>query len=357
MATERQAPDALLAQTNLTGAVTVIDEDPDSSGTDFLTASGNNVNTDARVSFATPTGAPTTGAGLQEFKIQVREFDTGQTGTPKARIELWENGSLVRAGSDVNVTTQDQVIALTWDATEIATADGSLVECKFVGTKSGGSPTARNTVELGAVEWNVTFSAGTSVDATSVAVSLLGQAATTKVDTSLTTGTPVAVSLSSQVATLKTDTSFTTNTPSISLTTQPSTVKINPQINASSVALIYATQPATVVAISSTVVNAVSSSLALVTQAASVKVDAAVAAAVSALSTITQNAVVKTDVSISAGTVAISVGPLSAVIKVDTSISTGTAAMVYLAKQATVTLDASVANASSWHSVKLVETR
>ena len=164
MAAETKVPDAILAATEQSGAFTVIDEDPDSSGTDFLTSSGNNVNTDCRVSFPTPTGNPTVGTGLQEFRIQVREHDTGQTGTPDGRIELWENGSLVRAGSDVPITTQDQVIAFTWNANELGTADGSLVECKFVGTKSGGSPGARNTTELGAVEWNVEYTSASPVN-------------------------------------------------------------------------------------------------------------------------------------------------------------------------------------------------
>ncbi len=163
MAFERRAPDAILSATEQTGAVTVIDEDPDDSGTDFLTASENNVDTDCRVSFASPTGNPTAGNDLQEFKIQVREFDTGQTGTPEGRIELWEDGSLVRAGTNVNITTQDQVISFLWNATELGTADGSLVECKFVGTRSGGGPTARNTTELGAVEWNVEYSTGVTL--------------------------------------------------------------------------------------------------------------------------------------------------------------------------------------------------
>lgn len=180
MAAERHAPDAILAATEQSGAVTVIDEDPDSSGTDFLTASGNNVNTDCRVSFPTPTANPTVGADLQEFKIQVREFNTGQTGTPEARIELWESGSLVRAGSNVDVTTQDQVLSFLWNANELATADGSLVEAKFVGTKSGGSPSARNTTELGAIEWNADVTgvaAGGDGDATA-ALAALGLAST-----------------------------------------------------------------------------------------------------------------------------------------------------------------------------------
>ena len=69
MATERKAPDVLLIQTNLSGAVTDIDEDPDSPGSDWLTYVSNNANTVCRVSFPTPTGNPNEGADLQEFKI------------------------------------------------------------------------------------------------------------------------------------------------------------------------------------------------------------------------------------------------------------------------------------------------
>ncbi len=129
-----------------------------------MAATGNNVNTDVRCDFATPVNPPTVGADLQEFKIEVRQFDGGQTGTPQARIELWENGALVRAGSDVNVTSDvSQVISFTWNANEIATSDGSLVEAKFVGTKSGGAPGARNAVDLGAMEWNADTTAAAAV--------------------------------------------------------------------------------------------------------------------------------------------------------------------------------------------------
>ena len=125
-------------------------------------ATGNNTATSARVTFPTPTGNPTIGAGLQEFKALVRPFDAGQTGDPNARLELWENGVLVRAGSDTVLQNAggDILITLTWDANELGTADGSLVECNFVGTKTGGSGSKRNTVDIGAVEWNVDYTAG-----------------------------------------------------------------------------------------------------------------------------------------------------------------------------------------------------
>lgn len=157
MALETKTPTSILASTDLSGAVTDIDEDPDSADGNWMVASGNNVNTDVRVDFDTPTDTLTSGADLQEFKAHVRQFDEGQSGTPQVRMELWENGTLVRAGSDENVTTGGHTFTFTWNATELTDQSGLNVECKVVGTKSGGSPGARNTVDVGAVEWNLDY--------------------------------------------------------------------------------------------------------------------------------------------------------------------------------------------------------
>ena len=158
MGTERQAPEAILSSSNLSGVVGDIDEDPDAPDGNWMLASGNNVNTDVRTSFPTPTGDPKIGTDLQEFRAYVRQFDTGQTGDPDCRLELWDGGTLVRAGSNVSITGAGQVIALLWNANELTgPADGSTVEAKLVGTKSGGAPGARNSVDMGAVEWNVDF--------------------------------------------------------------------------------------------------------------------------------------------------------------------------------------------------------
>jgi len=136
MTNERQSPDgSTFTLVQLSGAYTDVDDDPDSPDGDWLTASGNNVNTSVLASFPTPTGSPTIGADLQEFRVLVRQFDEGQTGTPEARIELWENGGLVRAGPDTPVTPGGIVLSFTWNASELTISDGSLVECKLVGTK------------------------------------------------------------------------------------------------------------------------------------------------------------------------------------------------------------------------------
>jgi len=160
MAAERQSPDVLLLQTNLSGAVADIQDDPDSPDSNWLTYISNNADTVCHVSFPTPTGFPTQGAGLQQFKIWVRKQPG--TGTPTVRIDLYENGVLVAnvmAATDVTSST-GQLFSGTWDASLLGVADGSLVECYIYGTKTGGAPAARATVEIGAVEWNVTYSTG-----------------------------------------------------------------------------------------------------------------------------------------------------------------------------------------------------
>jgi hypothetical protein len=63
-------PDAILTQTGFTGAVGSIDEDPDAADGSWVTSTGPN--TVLRVSFGSPPGDLSTGAGLQEFRILVR---------------------------------------------------------------------------------------------------------------------------------------------------------------------------------------------------------------------------------------------------------------------------------------------
>jgi hypothetical protein len=153
---ERLAPDVILS-TDLSGAVGAIQDDPDSPDGNWLTTTDNNSDHYARVSFASPTGNPQVGADMQEFRALVRKY--GGTGTPTARIELWENGVLIRAGGENNVTGP-AVIAFTWNANELSNPDGSQVECYVYGSKTGGSPTTRASIEIGAVEWNCQWSLG-----------------------------------------------------------------------------------------------------------------------------------------------------------------------------------------------------
>jgi len=163
MAAETQRPDALAAQANQTGVVTSIDEDPDSDGGDWLAWDGNG-NTSCRVTFPTPTGSPTTGAGLQEFRVLLRNDAAGTNGTGWS-LQLFENAvldSTIATGTDPNEA--GEVIAGTWDASSLGTADGSIVECMLLQTSGGtGNPSARKGIEVGAIEWNVTYTVGAAL--------------------------------------------------------------------------------------------------------------------------------------------------------------------------------------------------
>jgi hypothetical protein len=162
MSLERQAPDALIGTSGYQGTPTLADvaDDPDSPDGAWHVAANNNTSVETHCGFPTPSSGLTDGADLQEFRALVRRTGGSGTGTPTARVELWEAGSLVRAGDEVNVISST-LLSFTWNATEVSSpAD---VEIKVIGTKTGGSPQVRASVDVGAVEWNAEISAAASI--------------------------------------------------------------------------------------------------------------------------------------------------------------------------------------------------
>lgn len=127
-------PDAILASTNLTGAVTDIDDDPDSPGVDWITATVPTSGIDLRVSFADLPGGGGTLTGAQNFKLWLRK--TAGAPDPTVDVELWENGVFVATLlNDVAITsTSGQLLTASWNASQVAADnDGSLIECRVVG--------------------------------------------------------------------------------------------------------------------------------------------------------------------------------------------------------------------------------
>jgi hypothetical protein len=158
VASERQSPDAILASTNLTGSVSDIQDDPDSPDSNWLTATSDGSDTMLRVSFPTPTGDPTTGAGLQEFRWWVRNTANAGGSDPTYVIHLYENGSdLGQIASGSVASGTGEIISATWNASSLGTSDGSLVEAYIYGTV-----VKKDSLEIGAVEWNVTYDTGTT---------------------------------------------------------------------------------------------------------------------------------------------------------------------------------------------------
>lgn len=167
------APTALLVQTGLTGAVTAIDEDPDSPGVDWLTTSSNTT-TVCRVSFGTPADSLNDGAGQQNFRVLVRK--TAQSTDPTATVRLFVNGvdtAEVVASTTISSTT-GVVLSGTWTSSGISAAD---VECQVTGTPGSGSPGNRASVEVGAIEWNAELAAAaTNASAASTSQSIAANA-------------------------------------------------------------------------------------------------------------------------------------------------------------------------------------
>jgi len=157
---QRLPLDQVVSSTNLTGAtVANLDDDPDAPDANWATAT-TVADTSLRVGFPTPPDNPTPGPALQEFRVLLRKNASGGN-NPTYDIELWETGGGAPLATLVSGATLSsdtgQVVSARWDASLLGTADGSAVEVRVVGHRSGGSPNSRRTVEVGAIEWNAAF--------------------------------------------------------------------------------------------------------------------------------------------------------------------------------------------------------
>ena len=105
---ERLFAQALIASERRIRARSVadIDDDPASPDGTWAIWDGNG-DSDLIVNFPTPTGNPTTGAGLQAFRVRIRR--DGGTGTNSVAwaMDLYENGLLVTANLTTGTTTSN----------------------------------------------------------------------------------------------------------------------------------------------------------------------------------------------------------------------------------------------------------
>jgi hypothetical protein len=105
-------------------------------------------NTVVRTSFGTPTNTLENGTGLQKFRARV---DRVGSGSPTARIELYESGSSKSVASSDVAITSSTVIELAWNAFALTTPSGANVEARVVGTGVEGGAVA-----IYSIEWNAT---------------------------------------------------------------------------------------------------------------------------------------------------------------------------------------------------------
>jgi len=162
---ETLAPTALEADVNYTGlTIAVIDDDP-SLGTSFANWDGNG-NPEARVSFPSPSGNLTVGAGLQSFGIGGRKGDSTGGNGPVYDVELWEAGIFVAtltSGATWSDSTSNATISASWNASLLSDISGADVEVRLVQTSGAtGSPGNRRAIEISGIDWDVDYSEGSA---------------------------------------------------------------------------------------------------------------------------------------------------------------------------------------------------
>ena len=97
MSDQRLPPSDIILQTNLTGSLSDIQDDPDSPDSNWLTAP-NNVTTVLLVNFDTPDDDLQSGTDTQEFRVLVRKTATNNdSSTDTVTVYLYEAGVQVGA--------------------------------------------------------------------------------------------------------------------------------------------------------------------------------------------------------------------------------------------------------------------
>jgi hypothetical protein len=158
MATELLLPDAVITALNLTANINDLNEGVDNFDDVYATTNRANAGTFLVLSFPTPSGDLTLGAGLQTFRARVRKNATGGN-DPTVRIEVREN-DIIRANSgDTTITSLTGVdITFTWDASVLNLQNGADVEIA-INQQAGGTGAAGNRrwIETDTADWTADY--------------------------------------------------------------------------------------------------------------------------------------------------------------------------------------------------------
>lgn len=155
--TETLQPDAILTAGNLTGNLTDIQGDPHIDDGQWMTANISDADTQIHVSFPTPTSTPATFDQLM-FTYQIRRTATGGN-DPEAQPSVYESGSSLLTGPLELFPDPPNGFALrrmSFDRRDLNSDDVSNAEAELTGVASTGSPNDRRTVEIGAIQWDLT---------------------------------------------------------------------------------------------------------------------------------------------------------------------------------------------------------
>lgn len=153
MAQQRIVVDAILSADNMTGTIGDIDDDPDSPDANWVTADSTADST-FHGSFSA-VNAGNTLDGTQEFRVQIRRNAAAGGNDPDIAVWLYEAGSAVSTiYTTANLSDATAVIAGTWETASLTDQTGADVEIWIDIGRSGGTPSGRRVIDIGAIEWN-----------------------------------------------------------------------------------------------------------------------------------------------------------------------------------------------------------
>lgn len=155
---ERIAPSSISASTNLSGAVSAVQDDPDSPDGSWITAVSTTVLAEIKVAMGDPSRVLRAGVGLQEIRTLVRR-NGGAGGTPSYQVSLWNAGVALFVFPVVTIaanTTGEVVQSFLWDASDGGggVLSGTAVEVRIAQQSLGGTGGNRASLDVGAIEWN-----------------------------------------------------------------------------------------------------------------------------------------------------------------------------------------------------------
>ncbi len=146
----RALPVGILASTNLSGAVSALQEaDLENKVGAWLTATSATTSTDVRASLQASTCGLQTGSGLQTALVLVRRTGGGGS-NPTCTVDLYRSGVLVTnllTGTAISSTT-GTILTLPWDATVLGGSPPSAANLEI---RVRGTASATATVEVGGI--------------------------------------------------------------------------------------------------------------------------------------------------------------------------------------------------------------
>ena len=155
-----------LTTDNLEGDIEYLQHDPESTDAyeNWYEAVDTDDDTELEVGMDDPDSEL---EGIQTIGVLLRRTDIGTRTDPDVTIELYQDGTLIDTlAEDLEINDPEgEVHYFDFDTEDLIDPSGQGITLEFVGEHTGGQPgVARNTIEYGAIEWEVNTVGTNSID-------------------------------------------------------------------------------------------------------------------------------------------------------------------------------------------------